>query len=576
MNSRKPVAAVASSVTLIFAAGLAGASPYAPPAGYYDTATSTVPATLKSQLHNIIDGHIERTYDDARVALQILDASATDPTKMVMIYDGQLFEKQWDNGVTWNREHTWPRSRGIDTTGPDNADLHMLRPSESALNSVRSNKPFGTLSSSYFDPGAYSVPQDRGEIARTQFYADTRYDGGEAATTDLTLVSGFPSGSQMGHLTELLEWHFAYPPDERELRRNHVVWSSDIEDWTDPEVTPFPFTLHQGNRNPFVDRPELVWTIWGSGPNNATIYVDTPEADGSSALEFDLGTFILGAPGAVTPVTIQKAGSHPAAFTVSVSGDASCPQAGTPLSVAYTPAPAGVTNPVIEVSLDSGSPGIVSGEVIVHNAQLTSAGMGQGSDDADDVISLAGTALESANASFAGADVDQMTIDLGTVYRYGYEPSTSFIIKNLTGAFRADLDLDSITPSGASAVCTTDLAPFSGLAPGSSLSFTATVASEFAPTTYNAVYTLSFSDEDIPGEVTGQTLVLTVTATVVPPDCIGDLDGDNDVDVFDFTEISANFGVGPNATRNQGDYNGDGVVDVLDFGVFAGDFGCGF
>jgi beta-glucanase (GH16 family) len=58
------------------------------------------------------------------------------------------------------------------------------------------------------------------------------------------------------------------------------------------------------------------------------------------------------------------------------------------------------------------------------------------------------------------------------------------------------------------------------------------------------------------------------------PSCVGDVNGDGVTDVFDFGELAANFGAGPDATRAQGDVTGDGVVDVFDFGEIAGDFGC--
>jgi hypothetical protein len=63
-------------------------------------------------------------------------------------------------------------------------------------------------------------------------------------------------------------------------------------------------------------------------------------------------------------------------------------------------------------------------------------------------------------------------------------------------------------------------------------------------------------------------------ACVVPPMCPMDLDGDDDVDVFDFGVFAAHFGqmVTPNT---DGDFDGDGDVDIFDFGLFAASFGCG-
>jgi hypothetical protein len=54
----------------------------------------------------------------------------------------------------------------------------------------------------------------------------------------------------------------------------------------------------------------------------------------------------------------------------------------------------------------------------------------------------------------------------------------------------------------------------------------------------------------------------------------GDLDGDGDVDVFDFGAFAPNFGTTIGADRCHGDMDCDGDVDVFDFGAFAPTFGC--
>lgn len=58
----------------------------------------------------------------------------------------------------------------------------------------------------------------------------------------------------------------------------------------------------------------------------------------------------------------------------------------------------------------------------------------------------------------------------------------------------------------------------------------------------------------------------------VPP-CPGDLDGDDDTDVFDFAILAGNFGQSV-TPGTGGDYNESGTVDVFDFATLAGDFGC--
>jgi hypothetical protein len=82
-----------------------------------------------------------------------------------------------------------------------------------------------------------------GDAARAIFYMTLRYTG-------LTVVNGAPANSsgnrQIGDLATLIQWHRADPPDDFEMNRNNVIYT-----W-------------QVNRNPFIDRPELVEFIWGN------------------------------------------------------------------------------------------------------------------------------------------------------------------------------------------------------------------------------------------------------------------------------------------------------------------------
>ena len=58
--------------------------------------------------------------------------------------------------------------------------------------------------------------------------------------------------------------------------------------------------------------------------------------------------------------------------------------------------------------------------------------------------------------------------------------------------------------------------------------------------------------------------------------CPGDLDGDNDTDVFDFGIMASHFGQCIPAIfgRCDGDLNCDGCVNIFDFSVLSGNFGC--
>lgn len=146
------------------------------------------------------------------------------------------------NGSILNCEHTWPQSR-FTTRFPNDlqkSDLHHLYPSDSQMNSHRSSLRFGEVEK---DMEKLKCPQNRlghqagakgavfeppvshrGNVARAIFYFATRYKmkvgGAEEATLRI--------------------WNHEDPVDAEELKRNDMV--EDV----------------QGNRNPYVDYPELI------------------------------------------------------------------------------------------------------------------------------------------------------------------------------------------------------------------------------------------------------------------------------------------------------------------------------
>jgi hypothetical protein len=89
----------------------------------------------------------------------------------------------------------------------------------------------------------------------------------------------------------------------------------------------------------------------------------------------------------------------------------------------------------------------------------------------------------------------------------------------------------------------------------------------------DATYYWTATAQNTSGDTTPTPVSFDFT-TAPGPSCPGDVDGDGDTDVFDFADLSANFGAGPGATREMGDLTGDGFVNVFDFAELSGDFGC--
>lgn len=420
---------LAGLAALVVVTSLAGQvwAQYAPPADYYSSLTGNA-STLKSELHVIISdnywtsltgpggtfapngsGHQVRSYDDDRYGLAIVDSDPNQPGNVILAYNGASVSGEWDSGVTWNREHRWPDSMGLGGSGPDYSDMHHLTACNNSINSSRGNDPFGTTTStgtygargSYWYPGDSDnasrpeVGNDTGDVARALFYMAVRYDGGDSGTIDLELKNGTATVGQMGDLASLLIWHYRDLPSTVERRRNHLIFDK-IDN---PQH-------YQGNRNPFIDRPELVWAIFGDGANDSKLYVgSSAPTNGASGMTVDFGTLAVGAtlPAART-VTINKAGTDPTCYEISVAGDAVCSVSGRDNAFGYN-----AGSRTVSVSLPAGitaTAGTKIGTITIDNLDWTNQGTGTGSLDGNDVITVLVHVGTSCPDPFADTDSD--------------------------------------------------------------------------------------------------------------------------------------------------------------------------
>jgi endonuclease I len=572
----------AAVLILGFARCAALADAYDPPATYYNSATGAG-ATLKQQLHDIIDNHTALSYDSARSSLQVTDADPNQAGHMLTVYDRTSLNVAaisgsppgWDPNL-WNREHTWPRSRGVGSSGPDDSDLFLLRPSLNATNGGRGNINFGGA----YGSGAtgkvvtdgtngsmwYPGNVEAGMIARQEFYGAVRYDGSDGSTNNLELgngnipdVTGTPDDPppQLGDLARLLEWHFAAPPDNFERRRNQVIYDN-----------------YQHNRDPFIDHPEYVWSVFANQTNDSQLAIAgaTVNADGSSSRNVDLGRVFVGsAVPSLQSFAINKSGQNGTYFSVTTSGAATSSLSG-PFNAMRTNQ---TDSKAITVGLNTSTvtAGLKSGTVTVDNLDITTdGGMGRGANDANDVFNVSLAVLNHPLASYSFNIVKtEETIDFGVV-PVGSGPATSGLsFNNFAGngapTFAANLDLDSISGIGDTQPFQVGLSPLSGLQQNSHVSFFPT----FTPTAvgqFTATYTLHFSDENLPGEQM-QTLMLSLVGKAI---LAGDYNGDLTVDAADYVVWRGLEG--QNVTAYSGaDGDGNGVVDSLDFDVWRAHFG---
>lgn len=236
------------------------------PADYYAPAAGRSGGALKSALNDIIQDHEALTYNETREAIWRLDANTSQPGHVTLIYAGaSVPTTSWPD---FNREHLWPQSLGA-RRHPAKSDLHHIFAADANVNSSRGNKPFAECDDNcrshheaphaLYDEAWEPPDPVKGDIARALFYMAVRYEG-ENGEPDLTLTNGpVTSGCDcMGRLDTLLAWHLADPVDDQERLRNNLIFS-DI----------------QGNRNPFIDHPEFVTSIWSSSqPSQPAVAAD--------------------------------------------------------------------------------------------------------------------------------------------------------------------------------------------------------------------------------------------------------------------------------------------------------------
>jgi endonuclease I len=240
-----------------------------PPVGYYDSAEGLSGLALKQALHNIIDNQDPLTYGGLWNAFPTTDATAAGKVwdiysdvpggtpDYVYNFSSDQCGSYNSEGDCYNREHSFPQS-WFNGQSPMYTDLFHLYPTDGYVNNIRDNFPYGDVGSADWtstngskkglcvDPGFNGTvfePIDayKGDLARTYFYMMTRYYG---------QMSGWNSPVVQGgdliawNRAVMLQWNDLDPVSPKEIARNNAVYGL------------------QGNRNPFIDRPEWVHAIW--------------------------------------------------------------------------------------------------------------------------------------------------------------------------------------------------------------------------------------------------------------------------------------------------------------------------
>ncbi|MCM1370057.1 MAG: endonuclease [Candidatus Amulumruptor caecigallinarius] len=165
------------------------------------------------------------------------------------------------------REHAvpkswWKKNGNVEYT-PAYSDMWNLYPSDAAANQAKLNYAFGETRSTTFDNGVTKIgppkqglgggssevfePADeyKGDFARALFYMATVYDDINWVYNWMFVKDTYPTLVPWA-CNMLLQWSRMDPVSQKEIDRNNAV------------------EQYQGNRNPFVDFPNLAEYIWGT------------------------------------------------------------------------------------------------------------------------------------------------------------------------------------------------------------------------------------------------------------------------------------------------------------------------
>lgn len=250
------------------------------PAGYYNGTSGLTGYNLKTKLSQIIsNGALDNGYSGLWTAYQttdrdyyyenngkILDMYSENPTgadPYEYTYNTNQCGSYSGEGSCYNREHTIPQSL-FNSLSPMKNDVHFIPPTDGKVNGMRSDYPYGVVSSptwtsqngSKLGPNTTSgysgtvfepIDSFKGDIARMIFYFVTRYQD---------KIPTFASGNMLDQTTGrsltqweldvLLTWNAQDPVSQREIDRNNACYAL------------------QGNRNPYIDYPNWVSEVWGT------------------------------------------------------------------------------------------------------------------------------------------------------------------------------------------------------------------------------------------------------------------------------------------------------------------------
>lgn len=240
---------------------------------YYRKVEGLKKAELKAALHDLIQPDHVLSYGGKGKGYTWAGFYVCDWLEVGYVRDRYSNEQRRFNAdetavSDMNIEHIWANSWWGHLVNNAYCDLFNLYPSDATANGRKSNNPIGVVDGTIaYDNGVIKVgksssyradslitawePADewKGDFARTYFYMATCYQHMSdlwTTTEGWLTVDGSEWPTMRPWVYQLmLQWAKTDPVDDIERNRNEVIFGI------------------QGNRNPFVDYPQLADYVWG-------------------------------------------------------------------------------------------------------------------------------------------------------------------------------------------------------------------------------------------------------------------------------------------------------------------------
>lgn len=263
------------------------------PDGYYESLKGKKGAELKSAIHQLIGTAKTLDYGSGSNStwwgFYVTD---NDNGYVVDRYSNELrqFGEQGSSVTGMNIEHSFPKSWWGGSKNQAYEDLFNLMPSDAKANSSKSNYGMGVVTNATYDNGCIKVgtgtqgfkvwqpsKEWQGDFARDYMYMATAYQ-------NLTWASEGTNSLQQGDYPTLKEWAY----------KQYIAWAK--EDPVNAKEVARNNAVHQiqGNRNPYIDFPNLMEYVWGDSVDYAfdpatTLCSANYSGDGGGTIDPDPG-----------------------------------------------------------------------------------------------------------------------------------------------------------------------------------------------------------------------------------------------------------------------------------------------